>query len=127
MNDENKEFPTLNEMFKAAKAIKARPSESLMARISDDAGRVQSGFHTPQVNPARPGWAKQLYQVLGGWPALGGLGVAAATGLWIGVFPPDTLSTGFSQLTQAMLVGNDTAWLVDITPGSEFDLGEEAL
>jgi hypothetical protein len=127
MNTEHKEYPELSGLFDAARAQSARPSEALMARVSEDAAEVQSGFRTRRVMPVKPGRMAQLFQVLGGWPAMGGLVMAAATGLWIGAFPPDSLSVGVSQAAQALLVGNDTAYLIDIAPGSEFDLGEEAL
>jgi len=127
MRDENKEYRDLNSMFAATQADAARPSDKLMARISEDAAQVQSGFHKERAKLVKPGRATQLFQVLGGWPAMGGLVMAAATGVWIGAYPPDTLSNGLSQVAQALLEGDDTAYLIDIAPGSEFDLGEEVL
>ncbi len=127
MGNENKEFPELDSMFKAANTHAARPSDDLMARIFEDAARVQAGFPTRPAMLDVPGIWKQLFRVLGGWPAMGGLVAATVTGIWIGVNPPNGLSDGISQVAQAYLGIDDAAYLIDITPGSEFDLGEEAL
>jgi hypothetical protein len=127
MRDENKEFPELNSMFGAANIHAARPSDDLMARVSEEAARVQAGFHKRPAKPDAPGMMAQLFRVLGGWPAMGGLALATATGVWIGISPPSTLLTGVSQVAQVYLGTDDTAYLIDIEPGSEFDLGEEAL
>lgn len=127
MTDENKEFPELNSLFAAARKADAPSCDALMARVLADAKAVQAGFQATAAGSRRPGRVQQLFQVLGGWPAVGGLMAATVTGIWIGVNPPSGLSDGFSQVTQTYLGIGDTAYLVDIAPGSEFDLGEEAL
>jgi len=127
MNDEYKEFPELNSLFAAAQKARAKPSEALMARVLADAEAAQTGFQEIATPAMRPGRMQQLFRVLGGWPSVGGLVAATVTGLWIGVNPPSGLSAGISEVTQAYLGIDDAIYLVDITPGSEFDLGEEAL
>ena len=70
------------------------PSD-LMARVLIDADFLQ-----PQVTASEPigPWAA-LLDMIGGWPAVGGLAMAGVTGLWIGVAPP----TGFDSLTATVL------------------------
>ena len=127
MNDDIEEFPELNSLFAAARKAGVKPSDALMARVLADADAVQAGFQTTATPPMRASRMQQLFRVLGGWPSIGGLVAATVTGIWIGVNPPSGLSVGVSEVTQAYLGIDDAIYLVDIAPGSEFDLGEEAL
>lgn len=71
----------------AAQPVEA-PGDDLVARILADAGAVQADAAVaPASVPVTPAWRGWL-DALGGWPTLGGLTAAAATGLWIGVAPP---------------------------------------
>ncbi len=127
MNDDIEKFPELNSHFAAMRKAGAKPSDALMARVLADADAVQAGFQATAAPAMRLGRMQQLFRVLGGWPSVGGLVAATVTGIWIGVNPPNGLSDGVSEVTQAYLGIDDTIYLVDIAPGSEFDLGEEAL
>ena len=127
MTNDSEEFPELARHFAAARKAGAKPSEALMARVLVDAEAAQAGFHETAAPPMRTGRMPQLFRVLGGWPAMAGLLAATVAGIWIGVNPPRDLSVGVSEVTQAYLGIDDAIYLVDIAPGSEFDLGEEAL
>ena len=66
------------------------------------------------MQPAPASGLRGVFAALGGWPAVAGLSAAAVTGLWIGVAPPEELST------TAQMV-----WGEDITLAFEPDLGTD--
>lgn len=92
----------LNAAFSAARAeARQPPSADLMARVLADAERSvpRSVAARSVVSPARrrSGW-REFIALIGGWPALGGLATAAATGFWIGFAPPATFEGLDEQL-----------------------------
>lgn len=123
MTDTDKDFRDLDAFFNSARENAATPSDGLMVRVLADANQVQAGFSTQEKKHVRRGRLIQLFAVLGGWPAIGGLTAATVAGIWIGVSPPDSLS----GVAQAYLDANSSAYLIDVVPGSGFDLIEEAL
>lgn len=60
--------------------------ERLSRRVLSDGLAVQAGLRPPR----RAGW-RDWVDLLGGWPALGGMATACAVGLWIGLAPPTGL------------------------------------
>lgn len=82
------------------------PSD-LMARVLIDAEQFQ-----PKVSviETRGIWTTML-DMIGGWPAVGGIAMAGVAGLWIGVAPPtglDTIASGLIGETQTVdLFGSD--------------------
>lgn len=70
---------------------------ALTDRIVADALRVQAQAvpSTPDRTGAGSVWW-QMVRLLGGWPALGGMAVACAAGVWIGFAAPALDPTGFS-------------------------------
>lgn len=90
MNDTDKDLIDLELYFDAARREVKDLPDGLADRIVADAIEVQDGWQTPKPI-ARPGVLRQLYDMLGGWPALSGLATACAAGVWIGFSPPSIL------------------------------------
>jgi len=65
-----------------------QPSESFMARVVTDALARQS---MPKIAP--PSLWVQITAMVGGWQGMGGLVAATCAGFWIGINPPEDLST----------------------------------
>ncbi|SMX29377.1 hypothetical protein TRP8649_03511 [Pelagimonas phthalicica] len=114
MTDSKKTAPDgdfeLDSFFAAARAEEPLPSGDFMARIEADA---LAALPSPAA-VTRPGLWQQFLQSVGGWPGAAGLAAACATGVWIGVAPPDALYDLWAQT--AGLGG------VEIDPTSGFDL-----
>ncbi len=70
-----------------ARAVRPMPSDDLMARIMADA---QAHMPRPMAARRPDGW-RAVLAVLGGWLPVGGLAMATAAGLVIGMFMPDAL------------------------------------
>ncbi|PCH73117.1 MAG: hypothetical protein COC12_05295, partial [Rhodobacteraceae bacterium] len=87
----NRDFADLEALFTEARQGADQMPAGLMARIVADADRVQTGFDRPVAPVTAPGVWAQIMQVLGGWPAMGGLAAACAAGVWIGLAPPSFL------------------------------------
>ena len=89
MADTDKALQELEDLFAAARSDRPAVPEHLSAAILADAAREQAGFQPARsARAARlPKW-RQLFEAIGGWPAMGGLAAASAAGLWIGVAPP---------------------------------------
>lgn len=91
----------LEPYFKAARAARPVPDETLMARVIGDGQRLQPAPE-PAVLPD-PGWLGQIRAALGGWGGLSGLATACATGIWLGFAPPaewpDPVELMVSELT----------------------------
>ncbi|MFY0690663.1 MAG: hypothetical protein JXR14_01920 [Paracoccaceae bacterium] len=76
----------LEALFAQARAQKTSAPDALMARIVEDAQRLQP---RPMAVPLRaPSVWSQLRAALGGWPALGGLAATALVGVYIGFSDP---------------------------------------
>lgn len=114
MMDNRKDTDALSEaeldlLFRAAEEEAPLPSSDLFDRIMADAAAMQ-----PVVEPAtaqRQSWLTGLRETLGGWAGLSGLAGAVATGLIIGVFPPEALGS----YAESVLGGE--AYLSDYVPG----------
>lgn len=63
--------------------------DALTARILADAESEQDRFARRKPKAA-PVWHRWL-EVIGGWPAMGGMATACAAGIWIGFAPPQML------------------------------------
>lgn len=83
---------------------------ALSNRIVADALQVQAQAAQPAPNHKGAGslWP-QVLRLLGGWPALGGMAVACAAGVWIGFAAPALDPTGFSLFGS----GTDDIDLID--------------
>ncbi len=105
----------LDEFFAAAKESEVPASPDLMARVLADAEDLQ-----PRASEvARPHssnlWAG-LLDVLGGWPALGGVAAAGVAGLWLGMAPPasvEDLTSGLWGTTTAVSLMSDFDTLLE--------------
>jgi hypothetical protein len=118
MSQTGKPDDEMDAIFAAAHAHAPEPDADFLARVLADAEAVQDGF-AAVPEPARAQRApacglRGVFAALGGWPAVAGLGAAAVTGLWIGVAPPESLST------TAQMV-----WSDDVTLAFEPDLGTD--
>ena len=63
-----------------------------------------------------------LFDLLGGWPALGGVAMAGITGLWIGIAPPASVEALSAQVfgttDSVSLMGEASVWTeLDVTDG----------
>lgn len=87
----------LDALFAAARSAAPVPSAALMARLQHVALAEQPRAGVRQTAPsrARGGLLAQLFDNIGGWPALAGLATAGVAGLWIGLNPPQPLSALF--------------------------------
>ena len=90
------ELDALDALFAQARTTDLQPTDGLLARIMADAVQVTQQRQEQAVTPLVPvrsgGLLAGLVAALGGWPALGGLAMATATGLYIGVAPPASLT-----------------------------------
>ena len=120
MTEPRSEDQELEALFYAARAAPPQPPAALMARVLADAGAEQRPARVARQR--QPVW-RELFRVLGGWPAMAGLMTATATGVWMGISPPVFLQ----DTTGAYLGAGDAATLIDGGYGFGFDLIEEAL
>src|SRR4051812_30421905 len=79
------EMDDLDDLFGAASAAAAMPSAALMARIMQDADRLQVA---PARVVVRNGWLATVADWFGGGFSLAGMSVAALTGIYLGVVQP---------------------------------------
>ncbi len=103
----------LDDLFQTARRTPAEPSSDLLARVQADALAMQPVRGAVLPAP-QTGLFMRLLGALGGWPAAAGLATATVAGLWIGMFPPDLVSDGLSQV----LYGADT---MTVDPLGGFD------
>lgn len=108
MKGETHEDEGLEAFFDAARRHAPAPGRDMLARVVADAEAVQPAGRTPHVR--RTG-GERLRHLLGGFPAMAGLAIAALAGLWIGAGLPERL-----------FGADDPAYLVDITPEMAFGL-----
>ncbi|KUF12171.1 hypothetical protein [Pseudoponticoccus marisrubri] len=108
---ERKDETGLEAFFAAARETDPQPSGDFMARLEAEA-------LAERPRPATGGplalW-RQLRAAIGGWPGVAGLATACAAGIWLGVSPPEGLSTVW-PLQEAAI---DT---LGVDPLSGFDL-----
>lgn len=99
MSDERKTDLTgdlgLDAFFSAARDDTPVPSGDFMARIEADALSALPAKSQP-APVGIPLW-RQVLLAIGGVPGAAGLAAACATGIWIGVAPPQSLSEIWSQ------------------------------
>lgn len=91
--------------------------DGLMAAVLRDAARLQPG-PALAVSPTQGVWHTFL-DLIGGWPAMGGLAAAGVAGVWLGIAPPIGLEAATAQLlgtTQTIdLFGTDSLSGFDLT------------
>ncbi len=109
----------LDELFAQARAADVVPSDDLMARVLAEAALVQSETVRVDVRPPAVRRLTWLHDLIGGWPAWGGVVAAGLTGLWVGVAPPASVE-GFA----ATLIGTTQA--VTFLPETDLTLFEES-
>ena len=114
MTDPNDDF--LDDLFATARRGDPVPGDDLVTRILADSDAVQDSWATPATPTVELGlWARML-DVIGGWPALGGLAAATIAGVWVGIAPP----AGVTDLTAGI-------WGEAVTvPLTSTDLGFDA-
>jgi len=110
MTDTDKAMQELDDLFAAARQTPAPMPDRLTQAILADAVTARGAVVVPepdmQVRPRLGRW-RQLILAIGGLPVLGGLAVACAAGVWIGLSPPSFLPD------PAQLVGySDSSTLV---------------
>lgn len=97
----------LDNLLADVAAVKPSVPSDLMARVLIDASQVQP---RDGVQSQLGVWAGIL-DMIGGWPAVGGLAIAGVAGLWIGVAPPvglENMATTVLGSTQTVdLFGGD--------------------
>jgi len=83
--------------------------EALMSAVLRDAA-----LEIPRPVAPRPGVWDTLMDLVGGWPAVGGMAAAGVAGLWLGIAPPVALETAtveFLGSTQTVdLFGGGSPW-----------------
>lgn len=103
----------LDDIFGTAKARSAVVPDDLMARVMADA---QGALAKPDGAPKQSLFAG-FFDIIGGWPSVGGLAMAGVAGLWFGVSPPAALSTWTAELIGAPvsvdLFGDTTAYFTE--------------
>ena len=83
----------LDDIFATARGAAPQPSDDLMARIMADAAGA---------SPQPPLW-KGVFDMIGGWPALGGLVAAGVAGIWVGIAPPPIVTDLTADILGASL------------------------
>jgi hypothetical protein len=93
----------LEAYFAAARRGSGDLPAALAARMLADAAEVQAA-RVAAASAGRAGsgagLVQQFLRVLGGWPTMGGLAAACATGVWLGVAPPDFLPDPVGLMVQ---------------------------
>lgn len=94
----------LDAFFSAARDDRIGMPAGLAERMRADAAMVQAGFGRPviadEAQRSSGGLLSQLWGALGGWPALSGMAVAGAAGIWLGVAPPNFLPDPLNVVMQ---------------------------
>ena len=87
----------IDKLFADVADVDFAPAPDFTARVLADAARVQAQI---SAAPSRksPTIFVQLGELLGGWPAMGGLATAGVAGLWIGLAPPAELEAYAAEL-----------------------------
>lgn len=111
MNDDPLDM--LDDLFAQARDQRIMPSAALTQRVLADAA------NQPLRRPAAPFWA-QIGQMIGGWPALGGLAAASVAGIWLGAAPPAPLA----DYADVLLGGGGTVSIGLFDAGVDFETGE---
>lgn len=117
MTPTDRDIKHLDAVLRDARKQETRVPAHLMAAVLADARRLQPGLTVPPVR-ASAVVRTRLFDLLGGWRAMGGLAVATCAGLWIGISPPAMLQDAEAVLFGAMPADytNDAAgfgWTMD--------------
>ena len=83
----------LDRTFARMRAAPVVVSETLMDRIMADADDTLAASRAPVPRAQPKGLGKAWRDLIGGWPQLGGLAAATVAGVWIGVSPPELLTS----------------------------------
>ncbi|MGR3321437.1 MAG: hypothetical protein ACU0DK_05865 [Pseudooceanicola sp.] len=111
----------LEALFRAARDLPPEMPPGLSARIMSDAAmETRARDQVLAAAPAgdRAGLMAQFLALIGGWPAMAGLGTAALAGLWLGVSPPAILEEQAAFLGAGSV--SEDLYLVDTV--SAFDI-----
>jgi len=111
MTDDKLTEDELDALFHAAQHEPQTPSPEWLARVVDDAARELALASRPAP---RVSLRAQMSSALGGWQGLGGMAVACAAGLWIGLSPPALLGDPVGDA-----LSNESA--VDMLSASPFE------
>ncbi|SHF02591.1 hypothetical protein SAMN05444273_103473 [Litoreibacter ascidiaceicola] len=95
----------LESFFAQARDEAPVPSSGLLARVSEDANATQAGFGRRDqiLREASVPWWRQLFDDIGGLPAMGGLVASACTGIYLGFVNPDFATNWGAADTEAMV------------------------
>ncbi|SFT77577.1 hypothetical protein [Sedimentitalea nanhaiensis] len=111
MAERDKDVTDLEDLFQAARRQGIALPDGLEDRIIADGLQVQRARQGRSASPRRAsaGRVRQFLDLLGGWPAMGGLAMACATGIWLGFAPPQALPDpfGFVQSGDTGLFADD--------------------
>ena len=108
-NDDN-----LDDLFAQARKQAPKVDDALVGRVLADADATQAGFAgRMDAAPRARGIRSWVRDMIGGWPAAGGLALATGAGVWFGMAPPAPVAD-----VTALLVGETIT--VALVPG---DLG----
>ncbi|WP_299419302.1 hypothetical protein [uncultured Shimia sp.] len=112
----------LDDLFAAARNdSRVTPSPDLLARVLNEAEGLQGTDPAPVAPDARSGLWAAVVAAVGGWPALGGVAMAGAAGVWIGVasgtsLMQDTLGLDlYGETAQSYLSDLDDTYAFDFT------------
>ena len=83
----------LDDLFALGRGTAPVPSDDLIARILHDATMARAVEPAPKFSF----WAG-FRDMVGGWPAVGGLAMAGVTGVWFGIAPPTSVASFASDL-----------------------------
>lgn len=107
----------LDGFFDAARAEAPLPDADFMARIQAQA-LAEMPVAQARVAPEPDGIFAQIREALGGWKGIAGLTAACAAGLWLGLSPPEALSSYWSGQSAGLggigldpASGYDLAWM----------------
>jgi hypothetical protein len=89
------------------------PGTVLMARVLDDAFRLQPAVAAPPAPARGGGWFADLADALGGWRGAGGLATATVAGLWIGLSDAAYTASGL-----ASALGSGAVETLEVFPGT---------
>lgn len=113
----------LDDMFAQAQHNTPAPSAELMSRVLGDAITAQPVVAATKT-PARLGLFARISDVLGGWPAMGGLVTATVLGFLVGVSPQERIGDPAAALFEQP---GDALALFDAgLNGLGWDMEEEA-
>lgn len=115
MTDEKAKGLALDDFFAAARSDLPEPSGVFLARVLEDAEAVQAGFAAVPTAPPRAGLFARFADLVGGWPALGGMVTATLAGAWIGFVGVDRIDT----ISGAYFASAETLGTVNLLPDGD--------